>query len=134
MIAWLKAVKWRPFGVGLTLATVGFLMPLGWLPIGPQMPSALSQLPIPGDKIAHAVVFAVLMALGLWAVGEHRAVAPILVGTAQLFVLLMLYAIVIEGLQIVVPTRGAEWTDLIADGVGFLAAWSVERLWFWRLR
>ncbi len=118
---------WRPFGLALALATVGFLMPVGWLPAGPEMPSLLSRLPIAGDKLAHAVVFAVLMFLGLWALGQQslsrtEAVAASPLGeAARLFVLLMVYAIVIEGLQIAVPTRGAEWTDLVADGFGCLA-------------
>ncbi len=82
---------------------------LGLVPMGP--------LPIPGtfvpqDKLVHAVVFAGMAGLSLFAFAHVRKRAVLA------FTLTTAVGGLLELLQALVPYRSADWFDLLADGVG----------------
>ena len=84
---------------------------VGVLSLAPALPR---DLPDTGwDKSNHLLAFALLGVLGRVAY-RGRAVA-VLVG-------LLAYGAAIEVLQSFVPTRQAEWADLLADGLGLALA------------
>jgi VanZ family protein len=75
-------------------------------------PAPPEQLSLGWDKLNHLVAFA---ALGLCAMFGYRSSR-----TVRLSVLLALLAFggAIELLQLLVPNRSAEWSDLLADAIG----------------
>jgi VanZ family protein len=112
----------RPWRWALLLLA-GLVTVLALVPAPPR------QMDLGWDKLNHVVAFA---ALALCAVFGWRG-SP---GAARLAVLLALLAFggAIELLQLQVPNRSGEWTDLGADaigiGLGALFAW----LWLQRRR
>ena len=73
------------------------------------------------DKLAHALAFMGFMVIfsGLVRSEYWRFV----------FVALLAYGGAIEVLQLGVPSRSAEWADLLADAVGLLAGLYIARRW-----
>lgn len=71
------------------------------------------------DKGDHVFAFSVLAVLGIRSYPAF--IVPVVVG-------LFLYGGLIEVLQAVLPWRHAEWLDILADSVGVLIGWGVERL------
>lgn len=71
------------------------------------------------DKTNHLLAFVVLAWLGLKA--YPRRVAAALIG-------LFAYGGLIEILQIFIPNRSADWTDLVANGLGLLLGWLLSWL------
>lgn len=82
------------------------------------MPPA-QHLPSTGwDKTNHALAFAVLAVLGLYAYTAR---------TARVLLGLLAFGALIEVLQSLTGYRSAEWLDLLADAVGLVAGWQVAR-------
>jgi VanZ family protein len=91
------------------------------------VPAPPRQMDLGWDKLNHVVAFA---ALALCAVFGWRG-SP---GAAQLAVLLALLAFggAIELLQLQVPNRSGEWTDLGADAIGIGLGALFAGLWLRR--
>ena len=104
------------FWWSLALSTVAFLLPLGEPMKGSaQLFETWSGVPV--DKLAHALVFTVLVVLGGRArrAGARDRVAP---GMGGIVAGLLVYAVAIEACQHVVPWRSFEIRDVVADGLG----------------
>jgi VanZ family protein len=71
------------------------------------------------DKGNHLLAFSVLAVLGIRSYPAF--IVPVIVG-------LFLYGGLIEVLQAVLPWRYADWLDILADSVGVLIGWGIERL------
>jgi VanZ family protein len=71
------------------------------------------------DKANHFLAFAVLALLG-WRAYPTR--------TLRLLLGLLAYGCLIEVLQGFTGYRTADWQDVVADGVGLLAGWSLRAL------
>jgi VanZ family protein len=71
------------------------------------------------DKAQHALVFAVLSALGFMAFKDRRLIVAIA---------LTCYGILIEFAQMWIGWRSGEWSDALADGLGILVVWALVRL------
>ena len=78
---------------------------LAWLP-GHAVPS-----PNWSDKVSHLLGFAALGLLSWRAFPQHRGAA---------FVALLGFGALIELVQWQLPTRSAEWADLVADALGLM--------------
>jgi VanZ family protein len=76
------------------------------------VPAAPSTRPDDADKVEHLLAFA---ALGVVAV---FAASPGLRRMVQAAAGLLMYGAFIELVQTQLPTRQAEWADLVADGFG----------------
>jgi VanZ family protein len=90
------------------------------------MPAPPEQASLGWDKLNHVAAFA---ALALCAVFGWRSSR---VARLAVLVALLAYGGVIELLQLHVPNRSAEWSDLLADGIGIglgalLALWWLRR-------
>jgi len=104
---------------------------LGWMALI-FVVSAQSQLPGPKDlwldliveKVGHAVEYGVLAVLWLRALVGDGVVSRREVVLAVS--LALLYALSDEFHQSFVPGRSADWTDVLADGVGALLG-----VWWW---
>lgn len=101
---------------GLTLAWAAVIVavtaaPASTLPSAPLLPGL--------DKFVHAVLFGVLAWLALNARARDR---DIRVPMWILVVSLATFAAADEGLQRLVPGRGADWMDWMADMAGVLIA------------
>lgn len=70
------------------------------------------------DKLEHAITFAGLMLLGLFAF-SHR------LGVAQLALCLVAYGVAIECLQFFIPSRSFSVLDMLADSTGILLVYAV---------
>lgn len=104
---------WRVLAALLAVA-----LPLG-LWVGGAQPVAVGLIPPPWDKLAHAVVFAVLAAAIGYASGL-RGWRVALLGFAGA----LLVGAVDELHQMTLPGRSAGWDDLAADALGAaLGAW-----------
>lgn len=80
-------------------------------------------IPTPWDKLAHALVFAVLaIAIGAASGRQGRAMLVLAVGAA------LLVGVVDEWHQVFLPGRSAGWDDLAADGAGGILGAAL--LWF----
>lgn len=101
---------------GLTLAWAAVIVavtaaPASTLPSAPLLPGL--------DKLVHAVLFGVLAWLALSArARDHGIRVPMWI----LIVSLATFAAADEGLQRLVPGRGADWMDWMADMAGVLIA------------
>lgn len=101
---------------GLTLAWAAVIVavtaaPASTLPSAPLLPGL--------DKLVHAVLFGVLAWLALSArARDHGIRVPLWI----LVVSLATFAAADEGLQRLVPGRGADWMDWMADMAGVLIA------------
>lgn len=71
------------------------------------------------NKTNHLLAFAVLAWLGLKAYPRHAA--AVLIG-------LFAYGALVEILQVFIPSRAADWTDLIANILGLLLGWGVGQV------
>lgn len=99
----------RPIAVLLALGIILSLF------LGGAQPVAVNLIPEPWDKLAHAVVFALLaLAIGV-ASGFHgwHRLAIALCGS-------LLVGMLDEWHQMYLPGRQAGWSDLAADAVGSL--------------
>ena len=84
---------------------------------------ASTPLPSTGwDKSNHLLAFATLAVLGARAWPGR---------IAMLLPALLAYGGLIEVLQSFTPDRAAEWSDLLADGLGVLLGWLLWCLWRW---
>ncbi len=101
-----KALFWLALLVLTTLS----LVPTGLLP--PQVFSLW-------DKAQHALGFAGLTLLGLWAYPRQRWTLP---------ALLLVHGGLIELLQAATGWRYGEWSDLLADALGIAAVGLVWHL------
>jgi VanZ family protein len=93
------------------LAVVAFVLALTGGAVVALWPADGPPPPFPHvDKLAHALGFAVL-----WALGRAAGVraGPLALG-------LLAYGAAIEGLQALTPTREASAADWLADGAGLL--------------
>jgi hypothetical protein len=104
------ALKTLIAGVNLGLAV--FIFYLGTLDGGPNVQD------LPGkDKLGHALAFGLLALTQLWALrafgfGARRS-QPFLAASASTAL-----GAVLELVQLGIPTRTADWFDLLADAVG----------------
>ena len=81
------------------------------------------------DKLAHAIVFFLLVVLWYRALAPARAgnqTKALALGLAQAS---FLYGMNMELVQALFTTRAFEWWDIVADGIGAYAAylWAVKR-------
>lgn len=107
----LRAAFW------LLLAAVAVL---SLLP-GPQLPAIAFSI---WDKAQHALAFAALAMLGLWAYGAAG-------GQARLMLGLLAFGIGIELAQAATGWRHGEWPDVLADAAGLALGWAAVRVWVW---
>jgi VanZ family protein len=109
----------RPWRWALVLLAVAITV-LALLPAPPR------QASLGWDKLNHVVAFASLAVCAVFGWRESRA--------ARLAVLLALLAFggAIELLQLQVPNRSGEWTDLGADAVGLGLGATLALLWLRR--
>ena len=82
-----------------------------------------------GDKVQHFVAFGCLAGCALLAAGSQRhAWLHVMAG-------MLAFALFIEAVQAFLPTRSADWRDVVADtigaGVGVLAIAAARRLLPW---
>ena len=80
----------------------------------PHSPAVLRNVP---DLGAHAAAYAALSCLSVRSAALLGARAPLLAG----WVFAVGHGALLETLQVAVPTRAAEWRDLLADAVGAAA-------------
>jgi len=109
----IAAQSWRVL-LALLLCTIT------WLALTPAPPQ---QANLGWDKLNHAAAFATLAAVA--SLGQ-------LGGWVRIVWALATYGALIEVLQSFIPTRSAEWGDLLADGIGIasglLLAAAIARL------
>lgn len=109
-------VLWRAL-LALLLAVIT------WLALSPAPPDSAST---GWDKANHTLAFAALAFVSVWAVWQRPRQWLLLVAA------LLAYGGFIEIAQSFVPSRSAEWNDVLADGVGIvlglLAALPIARL------
>lgn len=112
----------RPLALSANLALLALIFYLGTEDGGPNVQS------LPGkDKLGHALAFGLLAITQLWglrafSLGSPRLQPFIAVGAATTL------GGVLELVQIALPTRTAEWLDLLADlggAMAFVAALSL---------
>jgi hypothetical protein len=84
---------------------------------GPYLPPLAFDV---WDKAQHALAFAGLAGLGLWAYPGRALV--VLLG-------LLAHGAAIEGAQWASGWRYGDWQDWLADALGVAVAWGVWRLW-----
>jgi VanZ family protein len=89
----------------LALIVAGSLMPAPYVP----------QTGI-SDKLGHALGYALLAVLGLYAYPRHRML--VLAGVFGM-------GVALEAAQAFTPTRGFEWLDIFANGAGVLLGFLV---------
>jgi VanZ family protein len=103
--------------------------------------SSRSDISIPGgvsDKTAHGVAYSGLSAVIVWALvdGDWRRIRVLTV--LQATMLCTAYGLSDEVHQLFVPRRSFDWFDILADGVGALAAasavWACGILLRWSTR
>ncbi len=87
--------------------------------------SALYSIPYI-DKIAHCIMYG---SLGFVALMESRCSRQCIIYHFIIILVIFLASTLIEVLQAtVVPSRSAEWSDLLANSLGLLGAYLVFRL------
>lgn len=99
---------------------------LGWLLLAAILVLALK--PLPGDKIVeiwsdkvwHALAFLTLM---VWFAGVYPRSR-----WRYVFLALLCYGLLIEGLQSFTPNRHVEFADVVANNVGAALGWVLARL------
>lgn len=101
---------WLAGGIAMLIAVLVLSM----------MPGAGRNLGLMGDKIAHFVAFLVLM---VWFCGVFRNRV-----TPWVAIWLLAFGILIEVLQARVPSRSAEFYDVVADMAGILLGWGLAVL------
>lgn len=88
---------------------------LAFMPVPPQ------SLSTGWDKLNHALAFATLAIAARESFPARRAIAVIVAA-------LLGFGAFIELVQALVPGRGSEWADLLADGVGIAVGLLVLQL------
>lgn len=102
------------------LIRLAFWMVLGGVLLLSLLPNTtLPPVDLGWDKANHVVAFAVLGLLGWWSFPQARG---------RLLVMLLLYGLAIEGLQMLTADRQPEWLDVAADTVGLALALAVAGL------
>jgi VanZ family protein len=94
-------------------ACTGIVLLLALMPTVPNMPT------LGWDKLNHVFAFAFLFVLGRQAYPEQKR---------AVFFGLFFYGGLIEALQSFTPTRSADLIDLIADGLGLILGWGLNRV------
>lgn len=111
-----RRVLWRAL-LALLLAVIT------WLALSTAPPQTADT---GWDKANHALAFTALAFSAVWALWQRPRQWPVL------FIVLLAYGGAIEIAQSFVPSREAEWADLLADGVGIvlglLVAWPIAWL------
>lgn len=111
-----RRVLWRAL-LALLLAAIT------WLALSPAPPESANT---GWDKANHALAFAALAFVSVWALWQRPRQWLLLVAA------LLAYGGFIEIAQSFVPSRSADWNDVLADGVGIalglLAALPIARL------
>jgi VanZ family protein len=99
------------------------LIAITWLALSPAPPPTVDT---GWDKSNHAMAFAALAFVGVWALWPRPRQWLLLV------VALLAYGGAIEIAQSFVPPRSADWADLLADGlgiaIGLVAAWPLTAI------
>jgi VanZ family protein len=91
---------------------VGLVAAVLWLALAPSPPDTLDT---GWDKLNHVLAFGALAFAGRFALAPARR-AALWDGVA-----LAVLGVAIELLQQLVPTRSAQWQDLLADALGIAA-------------
>jgi VanZ family protein len=106
----MRPLRWRTFWLVAGLIGTGFGLYLALRPPGAATPW------FPGsDKLEHALSY---LAMGLWfaALFERRHLTRVALG-------LISFGVLVEILQAALPYgRAAEWSDLLANGIGIAVA------------
>lgn len=107
----------------LTLAATALLSVVVLvLGTSPRVPSALRKVP---DWYGHASCYAVLGVLASRSAG-YLGVRPVVPWAAAYS---LGHGVLLELLQTAVPTRSAEWGDVLADAIGTAAGVALAALW-----
>ena len=114
------------FGRWFPWLLIGLALLAGWLPgsmVKEAVPEAFQQEG--RDKVLHALGFMLLL-FGFRPWGKPKtAVADWLPGT---ILLLLLFALIHEGVQMLIPGRALSWEDFMADVIGIAMAASLVLL------
>ncbi|MFG6490251.1 VanZ family protein [Roseateles sp. BYS78W] len=96
---------------------------ISWLALSAAPPAAITT---GWDKANHALAFASLAFSAVWAFWQQPRLWP------RLVAVLLAYGIGIEIAQSFIPSRDADWHDVVADSVGIalglLVAWPIARI------
>jgi len=105
------------------IAVMGILFGLS------QLPGSAVDLPLQHgfDKVAHALVYAVLAATVIY--GRHAPGRYVLGSAIITLVVCVLYGLTDEFHQAFVPGRDPSGFDLLADGIGALLATAIWLAW-----
>ena len=107
---------------------------LAWLSLGPRPhESGLADLMarFGGDLSSHAAAWCVLALAARWALDFGCAARGTKLVT---WALCVGWGVFLEGLQSGIPGRGAQWVDLIGDGLGALVGVLLMGFWLKRRR
>jgi VanZ family protein len=120
------SLRWRTASGLILMAVLALtMMPAVWLwPDRDQVVRLFDSF----DKLAHAVVFAIL---AIWFAGQYRKASYWRIALG-----LLAFGVFIELCQRLVGYRTAEWLDVVADGVGIVIGLSVSLVGLggWALR
>jgi len=109
------------FRLSLLFSTIALLSPIDWLERWSVPRFSDPDSLVRADWVVHFLLFALLFYLGsltsIHRLEDRRAWA-----SSRLTLLLLFYGALIEVLQVLVPSRGAEWADLLSDSAGCLVA------------
>jgi VanZ family protein len=110
--------RWLPVAAYMAALYYGALMP--------SVPGAVGSV---SDTLLHAGGYAVLAVLALRATagGRWRGLTPL--ATAAAFAIAVAHGVTVELLQLLVPSRFAEWRDLWNNAIG--AAGGLAAVWAW---
>lgn len=86
------------------------------------MPAPPPQADLGWDNLNHAGAFAAMAVCAVFGWRDART------ALAGVLLALLAFGAAIELLQLLVPTRSAEWGDLLADGAGIAAGALLARL------
>lgn len=109
----------RPWRWALLLLAVAIIV-LALLPAPPR------QASLGWDKLNHVMAFASLAVCAVFGWRDSRA------GRRAVLLALLAFGGAIELLQLQVPNRSGEWTDLAADAVGLGLGATLALLWLRR--
>lgn len=103
LLSWQQSHVWVRSWQALLLGYALLLLTLSLIPLSGGIPGG-------NDKLAHLLGYAALAGLLRLAWPQR--------GHGLLWLLAFLYGVMIECLQSLLPWRGFEWLDMVANGVG----------------
>jgi len=111
--------------IGLWLPVAAYMAALYYGALMPSVPGAVGSV---SDTLLHAAGYAVLAVLAVRATAGGRWAGVTPMATAAAFAIATAHGVTVELLQLLVPSRFAEWRDLwnntIGSGAGLAAVWA----------